>query len=66
MSQVALAVREGLSAMVPLPILELMPPSQLELLVCGLPNIPVHALKKVARYRYALLHFIFNKVYVKH
>jgi hypothetical protein len=49
-------VREGLAAMVPLPILELMPSSQLELLVCGLPNIPVSALKKVARYRSGILH----------
>ncbi len=46
------AVREGLACMVPLPVLCLMPARTVEELVCGTPNVPLEALKKVARYRY--------------
>lgn len=46
------ALREGLGAMVPFPIVGLMPAKALEELVCGQPSISLPALKKAARYRY--------------
>ena len=44
-------IRSGFAAIVPMPIIEMMPTSSLELLVCGMPNISISALKRVARYR---------------
>ena len=51
MSEAIQAVRQGLAAMVPLPIIQLMPINSLELMVCGMPYICLLALKRVARYR---------------
>ena len=51
MTQAANCVRVGLASIVPLPIVELMPSSSLEMLVCGMPTISVAALKRMARYR---------------
>ena len=45
------AVREGMAAMVPVPVLFLMPVEAVERLVCGSPSVPIDALKRVARYR---------------
>ena len=47
----AAAVREGIAAIVPLPILRLMPPRAVEEMVCGMPEISMKVLKRVARYR---------------
>ena len=52
MSEAIKCVRQGLAAMVPLPIVQLMPINSLELMVCGMPYICLLALKRVARYRY--------------
>ncbi|KAM6984699.1 putative E3 ubiquitin-protein ligase HERC1 [Aplochiton taeniatus] len=49
-SQVA-AVREGMSTIIPVPLLSLLTARQLEQLVCGLPEVSVETLKKVVRYR---------------
>lgn len=45
------AVREGMSTIIPVPLLSLLTPQQLEQLVCGLPEVSVEMLKKVVRYR---------------
>ncbi|XP_077988697.1 putative E3 ubiquitin-protein ligase HERC1 [Glandiceps talaboti] len=45
------AVREGMSWVIPVPLLSLLTMQQLEQMVCGLPNISVSVLKKVVRYR---------------
>ncbi|XP_030650140.1 probable E3 ubiquitin-protein ligase HERC1 isoform X2 [Chanos chanos] len=45
------AVREGMSWIVPVPLLSLLTARQLEQMVCGLPEISVDVLKKVVRYR---------------
>ncbi|KAF0297934.1 putative E3 ubiquitin-protein ligase HERC1 [Amphibalanus amphitrite] len=45
------AVREGMSWMVPVPLLSLLTGQQLEQLVCGLPTISVPLLKTIVRYR---------------
>ncbi|XP_068190129.1 probable E3 ubiquitin-protein ligase HERC1 isoform X2 [Antennarius striatus] len=49
-SQVA-AVREGMSAIIPVPLLSLLTAQQLERLVCGMPEVSVEMLKKLVRYR---------------
>uniref|UniRef100_A0A3Q2VPC7 HECT domain-containing protein n=1 Tax=Haplochromis burtoni TaxID=8153 RepID=A0A3Q2VPC7_HAPBU len=49
-SQVA-AVREGMSTIIPLPLVSLLTAQQLEQLVCGLPEVSVEMLKKLVRYR---------------
>lgn len=49
-AQVA-AVREGMSAIIPVPLLSLLTAQQLEQLVCGLPEVSVEMLKKLVRYR---------------
>ncbi|XP_057674688.1 probable E3 ubiquitin-protein ligase HERC1 isoform X1 [Corythoichthys intestinalis] len=49
-SQVA-SVREGMSAIIPVPLLSLLTAQQLEQLVCGLPEVSVETLKKLVRYR---------------
>uniref|UniRef100_A0A672ZRY5 HECT-type E3 ubiquitin transferase n=1 Tax=Sphaeramia orbicularis TaxID=375764 RepID=A0A672ZRY5_9TELE len=49
-SQVA-AVREGMSTIIPVPLLSLLTAQQLEQLVCGLPEVSVDMLKKLVRYR---------------
>ncbi|XP_029024458.1 probable E3 ubiquitin-protein ligase HERC1 isoform X3 [Betta splendens] len=49
-SQVA-AVREGMSTIIPVPLLSLLTAKQLEQLVCGLPEVSVEMLKKLVRYR---------------
>lgn len=45
------AVREGMSWIVPVPLLSLLTSRQLEQMVCGLPEISCDVLKKVVRYR---------------
>ncbi|XP_032830981.2 putative E3 ubiquitin-protein ligase HERC1 isoform X4 [Petromyzon marinus] len=45
------AVREGMSWIVPVPLLSLLTAKQLEQMVCGLPEISVEVLRKVVRYR---------------
>ncbi|XP_076031800.1 LOW QUALITY PROTEIN: putative E3 ubiquitin-protein ligase HERC1 [Oratosquilla oratoria] len=45
------AIREGMSWIIPVPLLSLMTATHLEQLVCGLPHISVATLKKVVRYR---------------
>ncbi|XP_062334757.1 probable E3 ubiquitin-protein ligase HERC1 [Osmerus eperlanus] len=45
------AVREGMSTIIPVPLLSLLTARQLEQLVCGLPEVSVEMLKKVVRYR---------------
>ncbi|KAM8872529.1 putative E3 ubiquitin-protein ligase HERC1 isoform 2-T2 [Synchiropus picturatus] len=45
------AVREGMSTIIPVPLLSLLTAQQLEQLVCGLPEVSVHMLKKLVRYR---------------
>uniref|UniRef100_A0A8C7YQF4 E3 ubiquitin-protein ligase HERC1 n=1 Tax=Oryzias sinensis TaxID=183150 RepID=A0A8C7YQF4_9TELE len=49
-SQVA-AVREGMSTIIPVPLLSLLTAQQLEQLVCGLPEVSVEMLKRLVRYR---------------
>ncbi|XP_056259321.1 probable E3 ubiquitin-protein ligase HERC1 isoform X3 [Seriola aureovittata] len=49
-SQVA-AIREGMSTIIPVPLLSLLTAQQLEQLVCGLPEVSVEMLKKLVRYR---------------
>lgn len=58
-TQVA-AVREGLSKVVPVPLLALFSGSELETMVCGSPDIPLNLLKSVATYKgkYSILMFI--------
>ncbi|CAG5849679.1 unnamed protein product [Menidia menidia] len=45
------AVREGLSWIVPVPLLSLLTARQLEQMVCGMPEICCDVLRKVVRYR---------------
>ncbi|XP_062868147.1 probable E3 ubiquitin-protein ligase HERC1 [Trichomycterus rosablanca] len=45
------AVREGMSSIIPVPLLSLLTARQLEQLVCGLPEVSVEMLRKVVRYR---------------
>lgn len=45
------AVREGMSWIIPVPLLHLITASHMELLVCGLPHISIPLLKKIVRYR---------------
>ncbi|XP_012287916.1 E3 ubiquitin-protein ligase HERC2 [Orussus abietinus] len=49
-AQVA-AVREGLSKVVPVPLLALFSGAELETMVCGSPDIPLSLLKSVATYK---------------
>ncbi|XP_043943342.1 probable E3 ubiquitin-protein ligase HERC1 [Protopterus annectens] len=51
MDQQVLAVREGMSSIVPVPLLSLMTDRHLEQLVCGMPEVPVELLKRMVRYR---------------
>ena len=44
-------MREGMSTIIPVPLLSLLTARQLEQLVCGLPEVSVEMLKKVVRYR---------------
>ena len=45
------AVREGMSRVLPVPLLSLFTGFELELMVCGSPDIPLHLLKSVATYK---------------
>lgn len=47
----ASAVREGMSRIVPVPLLSLFTGFELETMVCGSPDIPLHLLKSVATYK---------------
>ena len=45
------AVREGISRVVPVPLFSLFTGFELETMVCGSPDIPVHLLRSVATYK---------------
>ena len=45
------AVREGMAKVVPVPLLSLFTGFELETMVCGSPDIPLHLLKSVATYK---------------
>ncbi|CAH2068345.1 unnamed protein product, partial [Iphiclides podalirius] len=45
------AVRDGISRVIPAPLLALFTAAELETLVCGSPDIPVHALRSSATYK---------------
>ncbi|KAL0895990.1 hypothetical protein ABMA27_011981 [Loxostege sticticalis] len=45
------AVRDGMSRVVPAPLIALFTAAELETLVCGSPDIPVHALRASASYK---------------
>ncbi|XP_069780317.1 probable E3 ubiquitin-protein ligase HERC1 isoform X3 [Narcine bancroftii] len=51
MDQQVAAIRQGMSAIVPVPLLSLLTERQLEQLVCGMPEVNVDTLKKVVRHR---------------
>ncbi|KAJ8286644.1 hypothetical protein GJAV_G00041500 [Gymnothorax javanicus] len=51
MDRQVVAVREGMSSIIPVPLLSLLTAKQLEQMVCGLPEVSVEMLKKVVRYR---------------
>nr|XP_022329995.1 probable E3 ubiquitin-protein ligase HERC1 isoform X2 [Crassostrea virginica] len=51
MNRQAGAVREGMSWIVPVPLLTLLTPKNLEQLVCGMEEMSVDVLRKVVRYR---------------
>ncbi|GCC28307.1 hypothetical protein chiPu_0006736 [Chiloscyllium punctatum] len=51
LDQQVTAIRQGMSAIVPVPLLSLLTERQLEQLVCGMPEVNVDTLKKVVRYR---------------
>ncbi|XP_060677251.1 probable E3 ubiquitin-protein ligase HERC1 isoform X1 [Hemiscyllium ocellatum] len=51
LDQQVAAIRQGMSAIVPVPLLSLLTERQLEQLVCGMPEVNVDTLKKVVRYR---------------
>ena len=44
-------VREGMARVVPVPLLSLFTGYELETMVCGSPDIPLHLLKSVATYK---------------
>ena len=48
---VAAAVREGMARVVPVPLLSVFTGFELETMVCGSPDIPLHLLKSVATYK---------------
>lgn len=45
------AVREGMSGIIPVPLLSLVTAEHIEQLICGVPNISIPLLKKVVKYR---------------
>ncbi|XP_077974377.1 putative E3 ubiquitin-protein ligase HERC1 isoform X2 [Styela clava] len=45
------AIREGMSRIIPVPLLSLLTNDQLEVLVCGARYVDIHMLKVIARYR---------------
>ncbi len=47
----AAAVREGMARVVPVPLLSLFTGFEMETMVCGSPDIPLHLLKSVATYK---------------
>ena len=50
------AVREGMSLIVPVPLLSLLTATNLEQMACGMPEVSVEVLKKVVRYVDGLSH----------
>lgn len=44
------AVREGMSGIIPVPLLSLVTAEHMEQLVCGMPHISIPLLKKVVRF----------------
>lgn len=57
-AQVA-AVREGLSKVVPVPLLALFSGAELETMVCGSPDIPLNLLKSVATYKGTIINLLY-------
>lgn len=51
MNRQAAAVREGMAWIIPVPLLTLLTPKNLEQLVCGMEEMSVDVLRKVVRYR---------------
>ncbi|KAK3583560.1 hypothetical protein CHS0354_026149 [Potamilus streckersoni] len=51
MDRQAAAIREGMSWIIPIPLLSLLTAHSLEQMVCGMEEVSVDVLKKVARYR---------------
>jgi E3 ubiquitin-protein ligase HERC2 len=49
--QAVAAVREGMARVVPVPLFSLFTGFELETMVCGSPEIPIHLLKSVATYK---------------
>eukprot|EP00095_Tigriopus_kingsejongensis_P009377 maker-scaffold732_size105256-snap-gene-0.22 protein:Tk09377 transcript:maker-scaffold732_size105256-snap-gene-0.22-mRNA-1 annotation:"hypothetical protein SINV_14428" len=49
--EVVALVREGMARVVPVPLLSLFTGFELEMMVCGSPDIPLHLLKSVATYK---------------
>ena len=47
----AAAIREGMARVVPVPLLSLFAGYELEAMVCGSPDIPLHLLKSVCTYK---------------
>ena len=45
------AVRDGMSKVIPVPLLSLFNSYELETMVCGSPDIPLNLLKSVATYK---------------
>ncbi|XP_040568701.2 LOW QUALITY PROTEIN: E3 ubiquitin-protein ligase HERC2-like [Lepeophtheirus salmonis] len=45
------AIREGMSRVIPVPLLSLFTGYELEVMVCGSPDIPIHLLKSVSTYK---------------
>lgn len=53
------ALRDGLSRVVPVPLLSLFNAYELETMVCGSPDIPLTLLKSVATYKGLIVSFGF-------
>ncbi|XP_071845609.1 probable E3 ubiquitin-protein ligase HERC1 isoform X3 [Apostichopus japonicus] len=51
MNQQIVAIREGMSWLIPVPLISLVTSKHLEKMVCGMPNISIEVLKRVVRYR---------------
>lgn len=51
------AVREGMSGIIPVPLLSLVTAEHMEQLVCGMPHISIPLLRKVVRFVFYILKF---------
>jgi len=57
------AVRDGMSTIVPVPLLSLVTPQHLEQLVCGMPHVSIDVLKKVVRFVSLSVSLVVNSNY---